>query len=121
MRPVRLAPLLLAAALAAPAAADAPRVLTDADLIAYAAKPYDKAAMMLRRVTLGLHHGALVVADFPCSDVCPAYTVRIIHYALDPGPACAKAGGVVETRSVPVSIAVTEQAFCVPAVLKGRR
>ena len=114
--------LLLLAALAAPALATAtPRALTDADLLAYAAKPYDKAALMERRVALGLHHGAPVVADFPCSDICPDYTVRIIHYDVDPGPACARVGGVVESRSVPVSIAVTERSFCVPAVLKGKR
>ncbi len=121
MRPIRFTPLILAALAAASGAGAAPGVLTDADLLAYAAKPYDKAAMMFHRVTLGLHHGAPVVADFPCSDICPAYTVRIIHYDVGPGPACAKVGGVTETRSVPVSIAVTEQSFCVPAVLKGRR
>ncbi|HEX3405713.1 MAG TPA: hypothetical protein VHS81_00625, partial [Caulobacteraceae bacterium] len=97
--------LPLAATLAAPAlAAPSVRQLTDADLTAYAAKPFDKAAMMFKRVALGLHHGALVVADFPCGDVCPNYTVRIIHYDVSPGPACARLGGIVETRSVPVSI-----------------
>jgi hypothetical protein len=117
----RLAPLLLAAIAAPALAAAAPRILTDADLLAYAAKPYDKAAMMERRVALGLHHGAPVVADFPCSDICPDYTVRIIHYDLEPGPACARVGGAVESRAVPVSIAVMERKFCVPAVLKCKR
>lgn len=113
--------LWLLAALATPALAAAPvRQLTDADLTAYAAKPFDKAAMMFKRVALGMHHGALVVADFPCGDVCPNYTVRIIHYDAPPGPACAKLGGVTETRSVPVSIAVEEKTYCVPAVLRGR-
>jgi hypothetical protein len=113
--------VLLAAALAAPAFAAAPvRELSDADLVAYAARPFDKGAMMFKRVALGMHHGALVVADFPCGDLCPNYTVRIIHYDAAPGPVCARAGGVVVTRSVPVSIAVTSQSFCVPAVLAGK-
>jgi len=114
--------LVLLAAFAAPALAAAPlRQLTDADLVAYAAEPFDKAAMMFKRVALGAHHGALVVADFPCGDVCPNYTVRIVHYDTAPGPACARLGGVIVTRSVPVSIAVTSQSFCVPAVLGGKR
>jgi hypothetical protein len=113
---------LVVAALASPALAGAPvRQLTDADLLAYAAKPFDKGAMMFKRVALGLHHGAPVVADFPCGDVCPNYTVRIIHYDAPPGPACAKLAGVVETRAVPVSIAMSSQSFCVPAVLRGKQ
>jgi hypothetical protein len=113
---------VVAVMVAAPALAATPvRQLTDADLTAYAAKPFDKGAMMFKHVALGLHHGALVVADFPCGDICPNYTVRIIHYDMAPGPACARLGGVTETRSVPVSIAVTSQSFCVPAVLGGKR
>jgi hypothetical protein len=113
-----LAPLTT---LAAPALADAPRQLTDADLVAYAAKPFDKAAMMFRTVPLGQHHGATVVAQFFCGDVCPNYTVRIIHYDTPPGPACARLGGVTLTRDIPQSIAVVEQSFCVPAVLARQR
>lgn len=94
--------------------AAAPRSLSDADLVAYAAQPFDKAAMMFKQVTLGLHHGVPVVAEFPCSDVCPAYTTRIIHYALAPGPACAAAGGVTQVRRVPFSIAMVDKDFCVP-------
>jgi hypothetical protein len=118
---VRGAFVLLLAALAASAAlADAPRALTDADLVAYAARPFDKAAMMFQRVTLGEHHGATVVADFPCSDVCPQYTIRVIHYDVAPGAACEAIGGVTVSRMVPFSIAVVEKRFCVPKVLADR-
>jgi hypothetical protein len=91
--------------------------LSDADLVAYAAKPYDKAAMMLKQVRLGVNHGLVVLVDFPCSDICPNYTTRIIHYELGPGPQCVAAGGANETRAVPFSIAVVEKQFCVPKVL----
>jgi hypothetical protein len=122
---MRILPAALPAALAlaacvSPSAAPADpaaRQLTDADLTAYAAKPWDKAAMMFKHVVLGVHHGLEVVADFPCGDVCPNYTTRIIHYAADPGPACQTAGGVVITRGVPVSIAEMQKQFCVPKVL----
>jgi hypothetical protein len=115
----RLLPFL-AALIATPAAAQLPQ-LSDADLTAYAAKTYDKAAMMEQHVTLGVHNGVAVVADFPCSDVCPDYTTRIIHYAIGPGPACTAAGGVSVVRMVPYSIAEVEKEFCVPKVVAGAR
>lgn len=98
-----------------------PRALSDADLVAYAAAPYDQAAMMGKRITLGLHHGVAVVAEFPCSDVCPQYTKRIIHYDIAPGAACEAAGGVTQGRLVPFSIAVVMRDFCIPKPLARKR
>jgi len=115
--PIALTATALLCAIAATPAAAAPRTLSDADLVAYAAQPYDKAAMMFKQVTIGLHHGVAVVAEFPCSDICPAYTTRIVHYAVAPGPACTAAGGVTQTRRVPYSIAVINKDFCVPKPL----
>jgi len=115
---------ILAAALcaAAPSLADPPLPqLSDADLVAYAAKPFDKAKLMFKQVRLGVNHGLVVVAEFPCSDICPAYTTQIIHYEIGPGPACEAAGGVTVTRAVPFSIAVMEKPFCVPRVLAAPR
>jgi hypothetical protein len=93
------------------------RSLTDADVLAYAKRPFDHAAMMNKRDVVGMHHGVAVVADYPCSDVCPNYTTQIIHYDVEPGPACDRAGGVVAMRTVPISIAVQRKPFCVPKVL----
>ena len=73
-----------------------------------------------QRQVVGYHHGVRVVAEFPCSDVCPDYTVAIIHYDVDPGEACKRVGGVVRLETVPVAIAVTEEPFCVPKVLVER-
>ena len=92
-------------------------LLDDAALKAYAAKPFDKHALMGQTVELGRNHGLPVVAEFPCSDVCPQYTVRIIHYRLPPGGDCTAAGGVEETVGVPVAIAVLPKTFCVPKAL----
>jgi hypothetical protein len=58
-----------------------------------------------------------VVADYPCSDICPDYTTRIIHYAARPGAECDRIGGATVTRMVPVSIAVMRQQFCVPTAI----
>jgi hypothetical protein len=110
------------AACAAPSAPlAAPRQLSDAELVAYAASSFDQRAMMEKHVVVGLHRGQRVIADFPCSDICPQYTKRIIHYDVAPGAACAAAGGVTQTRSVPVSIAVMNKDFCIPKPLAAMR
>jgi hypothetical protein len=93
--------------------------LTDDALIAYASKPFDRAKAMT--TVLGIHHGAKVIAEFRCSDVCPDYTTRIIHYDAAPGPDCDKIGGVARAQRVPYSIASAMETFCVPAILVDRR
>jgi hypothetical protein len=97
--------------------ASEPGALDDAALAAYAAKPFDKHASMGQTVELGRNHGLPVVAEFPCADVCPQYTVRIIHYRLPEGADCAGVGGVEKTVAVPVAIAVLPRTFCVPKAL----
>jgi hypothetical protein len=97
------------------------RPISDANIRAYAGQPFDKAAMMGKRDVLGRRNGVAVIAEYPCSDVCPAYTARIIHYDVAPGPDCDKAGGVVEMRAVPIAIAVEMKPFCVPRVLASKR
>lgn len=112
-----IAALTAAALLAPQIAAAAPRTLTDADLVAYEASPYDQAAMMGKKIVIGRYHGAAVVAEFPCSDLCPTYTTRVVHLDIAPGPACVAAGGVVQSRRVPFSIAMIEKDFCIPRPL----
>ncbi|HET6806259.1 MAG TPA: hypothetical protein VFH59_12545 [Frateuria sp.] len=97
--------------------ASEPGALDDAALQAYAARPFDKQALMGQTIELGRNHGLPVVAEFPCADVCPQYTVRIIHYRLPEGADCQSAGGVEETVAVPVAIAVMQKTFCVPRAL----
>jgi hypothetical protein len=99
--------------------ASEPGLLDDAALAAYAARPFDKHAMMGQAIELGRNHGLPVVAEFPCSDVCPQYTVRIIHYRLPAGADCAGAGGVQVSVLVPVAITALPKAFCVPKALMG--
>ena len=100
---------------AAPAAA--PRHLDDAALRAYAGRPWSKAALMNRTVELGRLRGVPVVAEFPCADVCPQYTVRIIHYRLPADTSCSAVGGVERTLLVPVAITVLSRTMCIPAAL----
>ena len=118
-RTLAAALLSLAAATAASACGERPaplRKLSDSDVVAYAAAPFDKQAMMFKRVELGRHRGLPVVAIHPCGDVCPAYTRRIVHYDI-PVAGCARRGGIVREELMPRGPAVARQAFCLPAVL----
>jgi hypothetical protein len=58
----------------------------------------------------------IVVADYPCSDLCPAATVRIIHYAV-PADQCDRVGGALDNVHVPRGAGVRLTAFCRPPVL----
>jgi hypothetical protein len=66
---------------------------------------------------LGEVAGVKVVADYYCSDVCPAYTVRVVHFDVQPGPACERAGGASKSYTIPFGIAARPETFCVPKVL----
>ncbi len=113
-----LASLLLLGTPPAPLqAAPALPKLSDADVLAIARSGYDKVHKMGHRDVLGIHDGITLVADYPCSDNCPIYTTRVIHYALPPDESCTRGGGVIRQRLVPVSIAMVNEPFCVPAVI----
>lgn len=115
--------LFLAAATAAAACGERPgplRKLSDSDIAAYAAAPFDKRAMMFKRVALGRHRGLPVVAIHPCGDVCPVYTRRIVHYEVALAD-CARRGGIVRQELMPRGPSVARQPFCVPAILDAPR
>ena len=91
--------------------------LTDDQIAAAATAPFDKKAKMGSHDILGEVGKVKVVADYYCSDVCPAYTVRVVHFDADPRAGCGKVGGVLKTYIIPHGIAAVPQAFCVPKVL----
>ena len=94
-----------------------PDTLDDAALLAYAHKPWDKATLMHTTVPLGRYRGVPVVAEFPCGDVCPQYTRRIIHFELPAGASCDSVGGVARQVLMPMAITVRPKTFCFPKVL----
>ena len=89
----------------------------DRRLLDYASRSYDKRKMMGTKASLGMHNGVPLIAEFPCSDVCPDYTARIIHYDLKEDETCSQAKGIEKAVLVPVGIGRTERSFCFPAVL----
>lgn len=99
------------------ACAGAPAQMDATALQSWADQPWDKAAMMHTTIELGRFGGIPVVAEHPCSDVCPQYTIRIIHYRLPPDTSCASVGGVEKQVLVPIAITVRPETFCIPEPL----
>jgi len=97
--------------------APAPASISDAELVAFASKPFTPGNRIPDSYVLGIHHGAKVMIDFRCGDICPQYTTRLIHYDAEPGPACDRIGGRTQTKSFVQGIGVVRKDFCVPAVL----
>jgi hypothetical protein len=91
--------------------------ISAAELLDVASKPYDKKLAPQGRVVLGALGGNEVVADYICSDLCPDYTVRIIHFEVEPGSRCNAIDGVARDVVVPMGIGAVAKAFCFPRVL----
>lgn len=116
--PLFAASTLLQAEPAVPSNPALSKRISDSELLAYARSPFDKYAKINGRETLGLHRGFPVVVDFACSDVCPEYLTRIVHYDV---PAdlekCNRVGGVIRKEWVPVLMASLPLPFCEPKIL----
>jgi hypothetical protein len=93
------------------------RPISEDQLLSYATDSYDKNHIEKQHDLLGQLNGTNVVVDYICSDLCPFYTVRVIHYELRKEQNCASAGGVEKALRIPVSIATTDKVFCFPKVL----
>lgn len=93
------------------------RLISDDQLLSYASASYNKNNIEKQHDLLGHLNGTLVVVDFICSDLCPFYTVRVIHYELEKEQSCASAGGVEKALRIPVSIATMDKIFCFPKIL----
>ena len=91
------------------------RVLSDADLSALQEAPFNKGRLMNQSFAVGRHQGVPVRVDFPCGDICPDYTAKLIRYDVPPS-ACPPQGEVV-TLGVPGAAALILRDFCVPRVL----
>jgi len=94
-----------------------PSAVSDQDILDYATRSYDKNHIAQSRVILGSHGGATVLVEYICSDLCPDYTVRVIHYELSKDQKCSDVGGVEKEVRVPVAIAAMNKTFCFPKVL----
>jgi hypothetical protein len=107
----------MALGLAASPAARPPRI-SDSGLLRFARSRFDPFARTGRIRVLGLHRGTLVLVDYPCGDVCPAYTRRIVHYDVPP-EACDRVGGTIVNELIPRGPAVIPIPYCEPKAIVG--
>jgi len=117
---MRIALLALASVALLDCASASTDVLSDSDLVSRASAVFASRDTPADRI-LGLHHGMPVMVEARCSDVCPNYTVRIIHYLAEPGASCSKLGGDTVSIMVPVSITAQNRDFCIPHILYQRK
>jgi hypothetical protein len=108
---------LMALGFAASPPARPPRI-GDAGLLRFARSRFDPYQRADRIRVLGLHRGTPVVVDYPCGDVCPAYTKRIVHYDVPP-EACGRVGGTIVNELIPRGPAVMPRPYCEPSVIVG--
>ena len=96
------------------------RQLSDDDIVAYALEARDPSFREGggRRV-IGVQNGIRVLAEFPVLDDGRS-TFGNIHYDVEPGAACKRAGGLMRFELVPVAITAAPKPFCVPKVLVQR-
>lgn len=116
----RVGPLSILFLLAAVAGckAEAPNTsISDKELLDYASQRYDKGRFKEPSFTLGQLNGVEVVVEYICSDVCPAYTIRIIHFTVPVKATCESVGGVEKAVTVPMGIALARRIYCFPRVL----
>lgn len=92
------------------------RVLTDEELLEYAQSSFDKKEMMFKDMIIGTHNGTSVRVTFPCADLCPDYTTRVMRYDVDVSQ-CASVGGAVKALYVPIAAGLANQTFCFPKIL----
>jgi len=90
--------------------------LSDEELLNYAKSPFDKGKMMGKDFILGYHNGIPVRVSFPCSDICPDNTIRIIRYNVSLSE-CESVGGEIKSIYVPVGIGRMSKAFCFPKII----
>ncbi len=91
--------------------------LNDREILSFAKSSYEQSKKMHTQEILGYQNGTKVIVEYPCSDLCPEYTKRIIHYAVDVEN-CAEADGIVKEISIPMGIAFGPKEFCIPKVLE---
>jgi len=94
--------------------------LTDADLFALLTKEFDLNIVSGAKVIIGTYKGTELIADFPCSDVCPLNTVKIIRFNVKANE-CSSTEGKEEELLTPMSISMGTKLFCVPEIIHGKQ
>ena len=86
------------------------------DILSLALTSYDKREKMNTEELIGTHEGKRVKVIYPCGDICPDYTKRIIHYITEIEN-CDKSSGVIKEIKITRGRASNYESFCVPKII----
>jgi len=92
------------------------KTISDNELLKFATSSYDKEVKMNTEEILGVHNGHQVKVIYPCGDLCPTYTKRIVSYSIDIEN-CTSDIGVKKDIRVLRGRAAGDESFCLPKVL----
>ena len=90
--------------------------ISDDELLNFATSSYDKEVKMNTEEILGIHNGQKVKVIYPCGDICPTYTKRIISYSLDIEN-CTSDIGVKKDILIFRGRAAGNKSFCLPKII----
>lgn len=94
--------------------------LNSAQVLSLLEKEYDFETVSGTKVLAGQFNGAAVIVDFPCSDICPGNTYKIVRFDVE-WYQCSDIGGKVEELMSPMGIAIGLKKYCVPEVIYGKQ
>ena len=94
----------------------AEEALTNNRILKFAMEPYAKSAKMNTTEILGTHNKNILQVIYPCGDICPDYTKRIIHYKIEMKN-CKNIGGIIKKKRIVRGRASNIESFCVPVVI----
>ena len=99
---------------------DSLKEISDEELLKYAESSFNKEKMMFKEMIIGKHNGVPIKVSFPCSDLCPNYTIRIIRYDVELDK-CEEIGGIRKAIYVPFGIAMMPKGFCFPKIIVSNK
>lgn len=90
--------------------------ITNEEVLSYASSEYDKKEMSHKSIVLGIHNSLKLLATFRCSDLCPEYTARILHYDVEL-ESCISKGGAIRAITIPMGWGRGPKEHCIPKIL----
>ena len=92
------------------------KVLNDNELLINATTDYAKESKMNSTEILGIHNQHIVKVTYPCGDVCPEYTKRIIYYEIE-NKSCPSNIGTEKEVTVFRGRSSRIETYCIPNII----
>lgn len=92
--------------------------ISDETLLTSATTPYNSfPGNSMQSRAIGKSNGEQVVVDYVCADICPNYTMRIVHFDVPRNKNCASIGGIEKIQQGSDGWAAGTALYCFPKVI----